>query len=366
MNNSRNVCIDFLKICAMLMVIFEHLLIRSGALDSVSVNDFCYYVIWFLRAVAKVNVNTFVLISGYFLSCSVFSVKKLFQLIIQVACYSVCVYLIAVATGLVDFSASELAKSAVPILANRYWFVTCYISLYILVPALNMCIAQLNPKQLLVLIVIAYVVTCIYPNFYFLNYEHTGGGRTLTWFIILYFTAALIRREKQSYHRRTHLIFWVCVILTALVKYFADNMAMRMEMESLSALSALSFTNDSPFIYGASISLFLVAVAPKKEITLNSAIKKVVVNLASASLAVYLIHDHGAINCIWNKISVDLGHWEGWCVILLLPALVYFVCYLIERVRVTMMYPIINSKRFCELCRNCQKKLDALSIKIEA
>lgn len=339
----RNSNIDLLKISAMLMVVFEHMLIRSGLMDTIDANEPAYYVVWFLRAAAKVNVNIFVLISGYHLCESVFKIKKVALLLVQTSFYSILVYIAAVTGELVDFSIKDLVKSIIPVISNNYWFITCYVGLYLLSPVINMCISKLEQKQLIILTLGVYFVSTIYPNFYVLSHDTDGGGRTLSWFVLLYLTSAVIRRGNFSYSKKYAKIYWYSVIGTVFVKYMADNLARLLGASSLSGLMSVAFANNSPFIYVASVSLFLCTVTSQKQFTFSSRINRIIASLASSSLAVYLIHDNVYIYSLWNQLNISVHNWYGWLQVFVIPVMIYFVCYIVERIRIILWKPMTES-----------------------
>ncbi len=62
----RNMSLEWLRICSMLMIILLHSIDHSGVLENLKAGSALYYAEWFLYAAVQVCVNCFVLISGYF------------------------------------------------------------------------------------------------------------------------------------------------------------------------------------------------------------------------------------------------------------------------------------------------------------
>lgn len=98
----RNIAFDILRLVAMLMVTMLH--ITGHGLDGVEIEAFSgmYWIVLIFNTFSLVAVNSFVLISGYFLSQKNISLKKMVALWFQVWTYSVAIYLVLCAMPDVD------------------------------------------------------------------------------------------------------------------------------------------------------------------------------------------------------------------------------------------------------------------------
>ena len=97
----RIASIEFLRSIAMLMVITLHYLDKGGILVSLTENQgISGYFAWLLEAFCIVAVNTYVLVSGYFLVEAGFKLRRLVILVAQVLFYSVAVPAVLVLCGL--------------------------------------------------------------------------------------------------------------------------------------------------------------------------------------------------------------------------------------------------------------------------
>lgn len=207
----RNIGLEWLRICSMLMIILLHSIDHSGLLKNLTPGSILYYYEQFLYALVQVCVNCFVLISGYFLVSSKIKPEKLVALWIEVVFYSLIIKMIMMAFGEIPFSVVSLVSCLVPVLTGRYWFVTIYFGMYLLSPFFNIAIKTMNKKQhgelLILLFVLASVMISIHPSFKGMN---SGGGWGLAWFGVLYFTAAYIRRYYvlDYKHKKAFFCFW--------------------------------------------------------------------------------------------------------------------------------------------------------------
>ena len=117
-----------LRIVAMLSIVVGHVFYHGF-------HNECTDVLW-LRPFTCCGVNIFVLISGYY--GINFKLKSLFSLLFMVSFYTICSGIIEYFCWGNVFSLSRMSGVLLPFTGNHYyWFVTCYIYLYLLSPILN-------------------------------------------------------------------------------------------------------------------------------------------------------------------------------------------------------------------------------------
>ena len=151
--NKRNPSFELLRIIAMLMILTLHYNSHSGALLQLGVPATGSAVFAnIMEAFCITGVNTYVLISGFFLSQGKVKISRLFQLICQVFFYTI---LVSVAMMLVgtyvlhyDSSVYKLVQYIFPISSEHYWFVTAYVIMYVLAPVMNAAMDKLTRKQM--------------------------------------------------------------------------------------------------------------------------------------------------------------------------------------------------------------------------
>ena len=309
----RNSKFEILRIICMLMIIAHHLVTHGGYLsESVSsVNQ------GFMNSMigGKLGVNLFVLISGYFLCKSKFKFSKLIKLMFEILFYSFFIYIVFVATGTVEFSVKEFFCSIFPISTNAYWFMTCYVVMYVLSPFINKVLNSSSKKECLLLICFLLVFQTIIPlaGFSYLS--------NVAWFITLYLIAGFLRLypTKIADHKWLNIIvFCVSYLCIALFNVFLN-------------ISLWNATSIVCLI--CAVSLFNVFKNIKKPI--NSKFINVV---ASATLGVYLIHDNNYVRgWLWQtllKCPDMAGEWFFPLFAIGAMVGVYVVCTLIDLVRI--------------------------------
>ena len=121
MKKSRNVNMDLLRIVSMLLIVFLHSIDHSGVLENAeNCGMAMYFYVRFTYMLCQVCVNSYVMLSGYFLVTSKFRLKKLVTLWMEAAFYSVVIRLIFMLAGARPFSIVSLVSCFAPILTGRY------------------------------------------------------------------------------------------------------------------------------------------------------------------------------------------------------------------------------------------------------
>ena len=133
----RQASIELLRCVAMLMVITLHYLDKGGILTPLSqAQSGSGYGAWLLEAFCIVAVNTYVLISGYYLTESGFKLRSLVTLTAQILFYSVLVPVVLVLCGILpvkDMTLYQLLNYLLPVQTMHYWFGTAYLLMYLFV-----------------------------------------------------------------------------------------------------------------------------------------------------------------------------------------------------------------------------------------
>lgn len=294
MKTERKMNIELLRILSMLMILLHHYVAHGGLIDikGITINRF---IGEFFYIGGKLGVVIFVLISGYFLIDSKFKIKKLLKLFFEVLFYSIIIYGILIISGNVEFSAEKFIKALLPISYNQYWFVTCYIGLYLFSPFINKLINNINKTQYKNLLVVCLISFVILPM---LTPKGSGFYNEFSYFIFLYLISGYQKKYGFKFIDKkkkcvilmlsmTGLMLGVSVISTYMSQYISA-----FEKAILYLDRSNSFT-----ILTLALSIFGIFLR------LNINKNKIISQLAKCSFAVYLIHDNVNFkNIMWNNI----------------------------------------------------------------
>lgn len=322
---------ELLRIISMMMIVTLHLLFNEGILnlDALSSN---YILGWSLESLFIVASNIYVLISGYFLINSHFSFKKVLKIWLSVLVYSYGIsfilYFFKNDFGLV-YQGSNIKLCMFPVLLGEYWFVTCYLLLFMLSPFLNTLIKNLKKNEyrnLLILLSIVFVLLkFFFPETY--TFDKTGGYGII-WFIVLYFFSGYIRLHYES--KLNKYVYLFGFILGSALTFICKMLFTDSKVMLLNSYSNALYNYNAPFVLFASLCLFLFF----REIRIkNETVSKFINKISTATFGVYLIHEQFfARTAIWQMVNIDNNKYLILYVILYV-LLIYTVCTIIELIR---------------------------------
>ena len=332
----RNSNFELLRIVSILLIIAHHFAVHSGIYYDASNIGFNSLFIKLLNYGGEMGVNCFVLISGYFLvKDERLDFRKIIQLWVKVFVYSVVLYAAFAAAGKLEFSWQGLVRSFFPILTNYWWFITTYFIVYLLHPFINMALRNINQKAYVVMLVIMFVlwsliptiskslvITNIIPVFSGYEMEAVQFSR-IVWFVFLYCLAGFVRLHVATKNLNFKPFLWVAVAV--FVVLFIVSIAV------FAGFKSNHYYNDMETLQMLIPAVLLLCACACAEPHNN----KVINFIASSTLGVYLLHEHGPTTrpYIWK----DLFHGSEFAdkPILILYALgalaaVFVVCLAID------------------------------------
>ena len=196
--NVRQSNFEVMRMLSMLFVVMWHLILHSGLYELLGTIKFC---LEFLVLLGVVHINSFVLVTGYFQSEGKFSLKKFFKLFFLTWFYKALFVLIFYFLGLRDISKLELFKELMPIDSRDYWYVNCYLGLYLLSPWLNLFIRSIDQKEYRSLLLVGFILFSIIP---LITNQVTisNDGYTIIHFIYMYLIGAYLKKYpiEKNYH----------------------------------------------------------------------------------------------------------------------------------------------------------------------
>ena len=187
------------------------------------VNVFLYL----LLCICIVHVNSFVLVTGYFQHDKEFSLKKFLKLFNMQWFYKVVIVLLLSFFGILSLSKVEILREVLPIGSfTNYWFMKCYLVLYLISPFLNKfikSISQQEHRKCLLICFLLFSVIAYITN----NAAVNNGGSTIIQFIFLYLLGAYLNKYqiKENLHFKNYsnekcqLIFLFGFIFFAFVNF---------------------------------------------------------------------------------------------------------------------------------------------------
>lgn len=326
----RNSNIELLRIISMIFILFNHYSSHLGICKNL-VNNTINKIILNCTSLGRIGVCIFVMITGYFLYKSDnVKLKKLIKIIFQTLFYSIIGYLIYSLIINNNFSLKMFIKRLFVLILDgkSYWFVKCYLFLYILHPYINRVINSFNKnefiKYLVVLIVLFLLIpTLLKQNLYF---------NDLISFIIYYSLGAYFNKYNSIFDNKKNNII---ILISSLLLVFSSVI--------LIIIFNINYFKPTYFINNG-FSFFVIIIAScifNLFKNMNIKNNKLINIISSTTFGIYLIHTCKNINdYLWiNVLKTNLFYESSFMFIHeILSVIVLFIfCSLIELIRLYLI-----------------------------
>ena len=271
----RDSNMELLRVISMLFILIHHftvhvfypgLSVRDGNIDpsrmvAILLNGFTY-----------VGVNCFILISGYY--GIRFKLKSLFKLYCFCAFYAILTILFSHFADGVPFSRSHLYQVFLPFSHTDWWFIRCYVVLFLLSPILNKAIESLGKKEFFLSLVLLFVIN-IYFGYYW--HLHNYDGYNAWQFVFMYFIGAYLHMYplKKLDKRRSMILYLSCALLWSILTIISVKWRVP---------HWIPFSYHNPLVVLGAVGLFVF-------ISRTSFHNRRINALASTVLAAYLLQD---------------------------------------------------------------------------
>jgi surface polysaccharide O-acyltransferase-like enzyme len=226
-NSKRKSSIELLRVVGMFMVVAYHWQLHAAG-DSIFRSQLNANQIFSfgIGSWGALGADIFFVISAYFLiNSNTIKVHRLLNTIIKVSIYGTMVVIAAICFNVISFDAKSLIKSCLGVFAYQYWFITVYVVMYVLHPALNKIIKETSEKYFILLTLGLVCVTyCV--GYVFGQGQFTGRlACGLTVYIIVGF---LERNPKYNIFERFRLLGTIgsligIVMLEVLLSYLGNK-----------------------------------------------------------------------------------------------------------------------------------------------
>lgn len=304
MVKDRQSNIELLRIVSIIGVIILHYNNSNigGGMQYVKENSINFYILNILEAICIISVDTFMIISGFFLIKNTKrNLWKPIELLFQVVFFSLSRYIIINCILKNNFSIKGLLVSCIP--AN--YFIILYICVFIVSPFINIIINNLNDKNLKKFIIILMLLFSIYPTaidlfseickHQFIGLSSIGmygsqWGYSITNFMLCYIIGAWLFKSKNTFlNLKNSKLILIFIINTIIITIWS---IMNNYIGYFTEKSSLEYCN--PFVICNAGIIFVIFYK------IN--IKNVIINkLSQATFTVFLCHDIFLKKILINK-----------------------------------------------------------------
>lgn len=317
---SRNYGIDLLRMTCMYMVVILHICGQGGILEAAEGTQ-NGAVAWFIRILAYCAVNCYGLISGYVGIDAKYKYSNLIVLWLHVIFYTVVITVCFAFAMPGSVGKGEVLNAVFPVMRKQYWYFTAYFCMFFFIPAFNLVVDSMPPKQLKALVIALFVLFSLLPTLFHSDVFGVNGGYSALWLGVLYLFGAYIKRNGPVPGARAEkyaVLYLLCVVLT---------WGFRMVIGSYLDIYT------SPTMVAAAVCLLILFAG----INTTPVIRKMIMIFAPLSFGVYLVHTHPLI---WSYVMKNrFAEYAALTSVQLVFAvfaaalMIYLVCSLTDMVR---------------------------------
>lgn len=379
MKTKRESNFELLRIICMLMIITGHTFSWGGILNASNAN--IVSIIKIIYAIILVEVNCFILLTGYFQSKSKFKAKKFFNLLFISYFYKVLITIIGYSLGWFTLSKSEFLWQISPFDFSNYWFIKIYLVLYCLSPFINKFIKSINRQTYRNLLIVLFIFCSVLVTLTNQEIFPNSSGYSLVQFVFMYFVGAYIREyiindkiKEELYKNKIELIknmfitisiFILCFIANYVI-YRIGNFLISKDGFILSIgikIKSVFMNYDNPLVIIGSIGFFLFFSLLK--------IKSKFINILSAAVfPVYLIHETAIFRpTLYSWFGLDklsnVGSYKIFIFVLIIVFSIFFGCTFIEYVRKFIMYVTNKITEKIWFIKTLKNKYNSICYKID-
>lgn len=290
-SRQREYGLDIARLASMFMVVLLHNLGRGGVLDwSLATRGELIYAC--LNNAASVAVNVFAIISGYLAVGRKTNWRKVLGLWGTAVFWSISTALVGLVGGAEP--GPWLYRAFFPVLTSRYWYLSSYLVMQLLLPFVCEGIERLGPRRIGRLSVLLVIACSVLGS---IRYDNRAGigindGYSVMWLIALWILGAAIKLNLDKINtalRSSVLVGAVLVIPVVLTFLEVKGLAVGIEPHGW-------ITYVSPLLVVDAICVFLLC---QRIAGLPKPVERVLVVLSGSAFGVYLIDTSSWFYDIW-------------------------------------------------------------------
>lgn len=332
---------ELLRIIAMFLIVLHHSIIHGvfdTNLENIANNMVNTEILTILESGGKIGVFWFILITGFFMSNSNISIKKMIKLWLPIFFWSlslcICITLIT-NNGL---KLINIFKSMFPIIFNQYWFMTAYFFMYLLIPFLNVIIKSLKSKYQIITFVflgLILIITSVGTTTEIKTFFGEDAGSMLLNFCIIYCWGGLIKRQQRylskSILSKKTFIFAIISILAIVIQVL---FILFFKTKSIFIWKIIKQLVTGPWTLGIVIVATLSFI---KVSELDIHYNPVVNRIASTTFGIYLISDNSYVRSfLWHTVfhtNIMLSKPYIVAYVIVISIIVFVICSILEFLR---------------------------------
>lgn len=361
---TRDTNMELLRIVAMFMVVTLHCIGHGDFLNDTSVSLENYILLRLLDSLSQIANALFLMTTGYYMINKKFNLKRILDLWGKTIFYSFIIWIVCVLLG----RETQVLKSLFPVTIGNYWFISAYISLYFLIPIINILLNKLTKSQFkygLIVLIIMFGIIRVVSN---PSAIYSGAIMPV---IIIYSIGAYIRKFVEVKHKNKYIIKYILLTIIFTLIYMILQIYQGITTNAIVyyriylILTGLREYN-CIILIAMAICVFMKFVTIK--IKSNFA-NQTISFIAPSMFSIYIIHENININD-WLWKSLGIINYADSCLmvpyILLMVLVVFIACLLIDLLRRGVYSLLKKISLVNRLVSIINEKIDKLNMKINA
>ncbi len=287
----RQSSIDFLRIMSMLGIVGVHVLNNGGVVESLDHVSVTGIIIYIIRAICYTSVDLFAMITGYlYVGKENVKYKRIIDLWGVVIFYTISftVFFLLIKPEYFPDS-NSIIRSIFPPIEGRFWYITCYTLMFLLIPYINRFITSISENEYRRMLLVLYITLCCVTVFGLYDYFRVEYGYSASWLIYCYLLGAYIKKYGFVLtHKAVSDIVIIFVLLCSLlISSFSDIIYI------IATPSVRYYLRRNDWLVGYNspltvISAILILYIFSK--VQKSSTSRLLVAVSNATFGVYIIH----------------------------------------------------------------------------
>ena len=126
--------LELMRIISMFFIVLYHVMLHGQAMHNT--HGTVLLIVQFITCITLVHVNSFILITGYFQYDKKFKLKKFLSIYVEMYFYKIIIYIICDLLHIYNLTSVDIFNMINPF-DIPYWYIACYLILYLVSPFLN-------------------------------------------------------------------------------------------------------------------------------------------------------------------------------------------------------------------------------------
>ena len=371
---------ELLRVICMLMIITGHTFSWGGVLNASNPN--IASMIYVVYVIIVVEVNCFILLTGYFQSKSKFKMKKFINLLFVTYFYKVLITTLGYSLGWISLSKLEFLWQISPFDFSNYWFIKIYLVLYCLSPFINKFIRSIDRKTFRNLLIILFIFCSVLVTATNQQIFPNSSGYSLVQFVFMYLVGAYLREyiindkiKEKMYKDKIELAKNIFIAVSIFILCFIANYILfRMGNFLMSKggfiflignrIKSVFMNYDNPLVVIGSVGFFMIFALLK--------IKNRFINILSAVIfPVYLIHETVMFRPVlysWfglDKLS-NISSYKIFVWVAIVVLSIFIGCVLIDYIRKFCLFVLKKLMNCIKFTKPLKNKYNSICDKIDS